>query len=116
MTYLLGAGLVVALARLYTLVPRLGPTLVMLHFPGTAAHARSALDFVHAHRSEAWVARASIGAMAEAVGPLGSWALTGPQWTRALTWPLWLPGCVRGTVRGAVLVSRSRLRWEGEGT
>ena len=104
-----------AMFRLYTLVPNLGPTLVMLLFPGTATEAQSALSYVQEHRGEWWVARASVGAMAETVGPVGRWALTRPEWTKALTWPLWLPGAVRGTVLGAVVIDQAR-RTAGEGT
>ncbi len=37
----------------------------------------------------------------------------GNQWTQAFTWPLWLPGSVRGTVRGAIEVRRVRLAASG---
>jgi hypothetical protein len=98
-----------ALFRLYTLVPNLGPTLVMLSFPGTARRARAVLGFVQEHREEEWVAQATVGAMARELGHLGVWALTTPPWVQALTWPLWLPGSVRGTVLGALAVHRLRL-------
>jgi hypothetical protein len=101
------------LLRLYTLVPMLGPTMVLLRFPGTPEQATAAVGFVQRHQNEAWVAQVSIGAMAAEVGELGLWALTRPQWTQAFTWPLWLPGSVRGTVRGAIEVRRVRLAASG---
>ena len=108
LTMVLAILLGVCLLRLYMLVPRLGPTLVFLCFPGTAEEAEEALHFMQSNRQKDWVVRASMGAMAESVSPLGQWALTQAEWTKALTWPLWLPGAVRGTVVGAVVIERAR--------
>ena len=99
------------LLRLYLLVPdSLGPTLVTLLFPGTAEEAAAALDFVREHRKERWVSRASIGAMAATVSPLGQWAIGRGGWVKTVLWPVWLVGAARGTVLGAVVIDQRRQR------
>lgn len=113
LTMVLAVLLGLCLLRLYMLVPRLGPTLVFLCFPGTGDEAEAALHFMQINRRTDWVVRASMGAMATSVGSLGQWALTQAEWTKALTWPLWLPGAVRGTVLGAVVIDRARRAGEG---
>ena len=103
------------LLRLYLLVPDLGPSLVMLLLPGTPEQAQAVLAFVDKHRDEEWVSRASVGAIAHELSPVGFWAIQRQEPLKALMWPVWLPACVRGRVRGALLIYSCRLRPPGDG-
>lgn len=97
---LLGLALLV---WLYLSVPALGPRLVVWTFPGSSEQAKAALDLARRLSGVPVVARAAAGAMAEEMPSAGLWVLsTLPRWSWSVLWPLWLPGSVRGTVRGAL--------------